>query len=222
LRQIATRPAMTAAPPMQRETVALSLEAVLTITLVRRRRCDWRCRRAAGDKGRQALDVAVVVFGRSVLRMTTAKVLLFARLEELRITRQIGLRISGTEGWLLARAWQAGWLVIALLVHVVTHIIPAIHSAFAAEEGRRLPELFLRCGDQAEIMLRVLMIVLGGNRISRRLGVTSKLQVFLGYVRRSASYFDIRSIRFVHPRERIMTLAVAPPHALVLLLVSHD
>src|SRR6266849_5614620 len=102
LRQIATRPAMTAAPPMQRETIALSLEAILTVTLVRRRRRDLRCRRAAGDKGRQALDVAVVVF--SVLRMTTAKARLFALLEELRITRQIGLRIPGTERRLLAHA----------------------------------------------------------------------------------------------------------------------
>jgi hypothetical protein len=226
LRQIATRPAVTAAAPMQWETVPLSLEAVLTVALVCLRRCDLRCRRSASDKGRQTLDIAVVVFGRSVLRMTTAKARLFAellaRLEELRITRQIGLRIPGTKSRLLARARQAGWLVIALLVHVVAYIVPAVHSAFAAEEGRRLPELFLRCGDQAEIMLRVLEIVLSGNRISRRLCVTGKLQVFLGDVGRSASYFDIRSIRFVHPRERIVTLAVAPPHALVLLVVSHD
>jgi hypothetical protein len=38
LRQIAAWPAMTAAPPVQRETVALSLKAVLTVTLVRRLR----------------------------------------------------------------------------------------------------------------------------------------------------------------------------------------
>jgi hypothetical protein len=226
LRQIATRPAVTAAPPMQRETVALSLEAVLTITLVCLRRCDLRRRRAAGDEGRQALDVAVVVFRRSVLRMTPAKALLFAellaRLEELRITRQIGLRIPGTEGWLLARARQTGRLVIALLVHVVTHIVPAVYSAFAAEERGRLPELFLRGGDQAEIMLRMLEIALLGNRIPGRLGIARKLQVFLGNVGRGASHFDIRSVRFVHPRERIVTLAVAPPHTLLVLLVSHD
>jgi hypothetical protein len=222
LRQIATRRAMTAAPPMQRETVALSFVAVLTVALVCRRRCDLRCRRAASDEGRQALDIAVVVFGGSVLRMTTAKVLLFARLEELRITRQIGLRIPGTESRLLARARQAGWLVIALLVHVVMHIVPAVHSAFAAEEGSRLPELFLRGGDQAEIMLRMLEIALLGNRIPGRLGVARKLQVFLGNMGRGASHFDIRSVRLVHPRERIVTLAVvAPPHTLVW-LVSHD
>jgi len=36
LRQIAAWAAMPAPPPVQRETVALSLEAILTITLVRR------------------------------------------------------------------------------------------------------------------------------------------------------------------------------------------
>src|SRR5260370_41772073 len=140
---MATRPAVTAAPPMQWETVALSLVAVLTVALMCLRRCDLRRRRAAGDKGRQALDVAVVVFRCSVLRMTPTKAWLFAellaRLEELRITRQIGLRIPGTEGWLLARARQTGWLVIALLVHVVTHIVPAVRSAFPAVQGGRRP-----------------------------------------------------------------------------------
>src|SRR6266446_1088908 len=101
--------------------------------------------------------------------MTTAKARLFAklltRLEELRITRQIGLRIPRTKGRLLAAAGRTDWLVIALVVHVVTHIVPAVHSAFAAEEGSRLPELFLRGGDQAEIMLRMLEIALLGNRI---------------------------------------------------------
>ncbi len=123
---------------------------------------------------------------------------------------------------MLTHARHTGWLVIALVAHVVTRLVPAVHSAFAAEEGSSLPELFLRCGDQAEIVLRVLVIVLGGNWISRRLSVTRKLQVFLCNVGRGASYFDIRSVRLVHPRERIVTLAVAPPHTLVLLLVSHD
>jgi hypothetical protein len=228
LRQIATRPTVTATPPMQWETVALSLEAVLTVALVCLGRRDLRRWRAAGDKGRQALDVVVVVFRRSVLRMTTAKARLFAellaRLEELRITRQIGLRIPGAEGRLrlVTHARQTGWLVIALVAaNVVTHIVPAVHSAFAAEEGRRLPELFLRRGDQAEIMLRVLEIALLGNRIPGRLRVARKLQVFLGNVGRGASHFDIRSVRFVDPRERIVTFAVAPPHTLVW-LISHD
>src|SRR5215813_5917895 len=164
LHQIAAWPAMTAPPPMQRETVALSLKAVLPITLVCWLRCDLRRRRAAGDKGRQALDVAVVFLGCRVLQVTTAETRLLtkllARLEELRITRQIGLRISRTEGRLLAHARQAGWLVIPLVADIVTQLVPPVDSTFAAEEGSRLPELVLRRGDEAEIMLGVLEIVL--------------------------------------------------------------
>ena len=224
LGQIAARTAMTAPPPMQRETVALSLKTVLTVTLVCRRRCDWRHRCAAGNKGRQALDIAVIVLGRGVLRMTSAKTRLLAkllaRLEELRITRQIRLRITGTEGRLLAHARQSR-LVVPLVAHVVARVVPAVHSALSAEEGTCLPELFLRGRNQTEIMLRVLEIVLLRNRISRRLRITRKLQVFLGNVGRRAPHFDVRSVRLVHPRERIVTLAVTPAHTLVL-LVSHD
>jgi hypothetical protein len=198
LRQIAARPAVTATTPMQRETVALSLEAILTVALVRRRRCDLRRRRGASDEGRQALDVAVVVFGCSMLRVTTAKTRLLtkllARLEELRVTRQIGLRITGTEGGLFAHARQTSGLVVNVVNHVFTPVVPAVHPTLAAEEGSGLPVLVLRGGDQAEIMLRVLEIVLARNRISRRLRVARKLQVFVGNVGRGASYFDVRSV----------------------------
>jgi hypothetical protein len=227
LREIAAWPAMTASPPMQRETIALSLEAVLTVALVRRRRCDLCHGRGASDKGRQAFDVAVVVFNGNVLRVATAKTRLLAqlvaRVEELRVARQIGLRITGTEGGLLAhpRPRQTSRLVVHVVDHVVTCVIPAVHSALAAVEGSSLSVLVLRCGDQAEIMLGVLEIALLRNRISRRLRIARKLQVFLGNVGRSAPHFDIRSVRLVHPCERIVTLAVAPAHTLVL-LISHD
>jgi hypothetical protein len=177
LREIAARPAMTAPPPMQREAVGLPLEAVLTVTLVCRLRWDLRCRRAAGDKGRKALHVVVFVaaaFGCSVLGMSAAKARLLTRLEELRIARQIGLRIPGTEGRLLAHARQTGWFLVAVVRHVITHLVPPVHSAFTAEEGS-LPELFLCRSDEAKIMFRVLEIILGRNWISRRLGVTRKL-----------------------------------------------
>ena len=224
LSEIAARPAMTAPPPMQRKTVALSLEAVLTVALMRRRRGDLWYRSGAGDKGRQALNVAVVVFG-SLLRMATAKARLlaqlFARLKELRIARQIGLWITGTEGRLLACARQTGRFVVHIIADVVTRLVATVHCPFATEEGSGLTILILRCGDEAEIVLRVLQIVLRRNRISRRLRIACKLQVFLGDVRSSASYFDIGSVRLVHPCERIVTLAVSPAHTLVL-LISHD
>jgi hypothetical protein len=146
---------------------------------------------------------------------------LLTRLEELRITRQVGLRIAGAEGRLLAHAGQTCRLVVTILADVVSRLVPPVHSGFATEEGGRLPELFLRRRDQAEVMFRVLEIIFSSNRISRRLGVTCKLQVLLGDVGRRASYFDVRPIRLIYPRERIVTLAISAAHALVL-LISHD
>src|SRR4051794_34914793 len=48
-------------------------------------------------------------------------------------------------------------------------------------------------------------------------------------MRRRAAYFDVGSVRFIDPRDRVLALAViiiiivvAPSHALVVLTVSHD
>src|SRR5215472_2101608 len=123
---------MTSAPPMQRETIALPFEAVLTVARVRRRRCHLRRWRAAGDKGRQALDIAVVIFGCRVLRMTTAKTRLFAKLftwlEELHVTRQIRLRVPRTKHRLLAHALRAGGLLVTVVDHVVAGLVPTVDS----------------------------------------------------------------------------------------------
>jgi hypothetical protein len=84
-----------------------------------------------------------------------------------------------------------------------------------------LTKLFLRRGDQAEIVLGVLIIILGGHRVARPLRVARKLNVFFRDMRSRASDFDVGPVRFVNARERILTFAVvaSPPHAL--LTVSH-
>jgi len=180
--RVVARTAMTTAASMQRETVALTFVAVLPVALVRLRGGGLRRRRAAsaGDEGRQALHIAVIVtaMGHGTLLMAAAEVLLLAgkvrllaRRIELRITWQIGLRIAGAEGRLLAWPRLSGALVVAVVAHVVAHV----HAAFAAEERRRRAKLLLRRGDEAEIVLRVLEIILRRNRISRRLRVARKL-----------------------------------------------
>nr|WP_244494782.1 hypothetical protein [Bosea sp. Root483D1] len=58
-------------------------------------------------------------------------------------------------------------------------------------------------------MLGVLEIVLGRNRIARRLGVAGELQVFLGDILRSAPDFDVRAIRLVTPLKRVRRFPVA-------------
>src|SRR5579871_3730356 len=153
--------------------------------------------------------------------MATAERRLLTRLKELCITRKIRLRIPRTKRWLLAHSRQSGGFIVPVVTHIVPDFISSIHSGFTPVERCRLPELLLRRGDQAEIMLRVLEIVLGGDRISGRLGVARKLQIFVRDVGRRTSYFDIRSVRLIDPGQRIVTLAVSSPHTLVL-LVSHD
>ena len=87
-----------------------------------------------------------------------------------------------------------------------------------------LAELFLRRGDQAEIMLGVLIVIFGRHRIAGALRVARELDVFLRDMRGGAADLHVGSVRLVDPRQRILALAVvivvvASPHAL--LTVSH-
>jgi hypothetical protein len=91
--------------------------------------------------------------------------------------------------------------------------------------------MFLRGGDQAEIMLGVLVVVFGRDRIAGALRVAGQLKVFLCNVRCIASDLQVRSVGLVHARQWILVMvmmmtttaftAVATPHALIL-TVSHD
>ena len=89
--------------------------------------------------------------------------------------------------------------------------------------GIVLTELLLGSGNQAVIMLGVLVVVLRRHRIARSVGVACKLNIFFGNVRRCSSDFHVGAVRLVDPCHRILALAViiAPAHALVL-TVSHD
>jgi hypothetical protein len=101
-----------------------------------------------------------------------------------------------------------------------------------------LPELLLRRRDQAEVVLRVLKVVFGRDRIAGRMGVARKLKIFLGDMIGCAANLHVGAVGFINPRQRIMISAVivivvviiivvvAPAHALVvivmlMLTVSH-
>ena len=101
-------------------------------------------------------------------------------------------------------------------------------------EGVLLPELLLRRRDQAGIVLGVLEVVLGGDRIAGRLGVAGELKIFLGNVVCRSSDLHLWAIRLIDPRQWIvmvmpaataavvaLVVAVTSSHALVL-SVSHD
>src|SRR5262249_40124799 len=157
----------------------------------------------------------------------TAAVLLLARREELRIAREIRLRIAGAEGRLLAAALAAlhrrrRALVVALVERLVLHVVAAMRVVAGRVLGPIeirlvLAELLLHGRDHAEIVLGVLIVVFGGHRIAGRLGVARELHVLLRDMVRGAANFDVRAVRLVDPRQRIVALAaVTPPHALVL------
>jgi hypothetical protein len=129
--------------------------------------------------------------------------------------------------WFARREWFAHLrLVVAVVIAVVVGRIVARAAA-----GRRLLEirlilakLFLRGGDQAEIMFGVLIIILGGDRISGALRVAGELEIFFGDMGRRSANFHVLPVGLVHSRQRILvmmaTFAIAPAHAFVL-SVSH-
>ncbi len=189
---------MASPPPMQREAVRRPVIAVRTIrpvgalALLRR----LLMRLAAGDEGRQALDILVAcwlevllrarlnVLRMHVLRLNVRLLLLLARVKRLRLARRERL------------AAKRGLLAVALVVTVAGNI--AVLFATLLVIGLALAKLLLRGRDQAEIVLSVLIIVFGRNRVAGTLRVTRKLEIFLGDVRRRSPNFHVRSIGLVH------------------------
>jgi|HubBroStandDraft_6_1064221.scaffolds.fasta_scaffold230509_1 hypothetical protein len=254
------RPAMTPAPAMQREairrTVIAILAALLPIRAVRPIRSlgplpllRRRLRLAAGDEGRQPFDVFVVgrlevllpglvmrLLLRILLRLLVRLlVVLWLRLLRLLVLLR-RLLLALIVGLLLRRERLAahGRLVIVAVVKRVVGVIAALLRLLLLIERRLgLPKVFLRGGDQAEIMLGVLVVVFCRDRIAGALRIAGQLQVFLGNVRGIAPDLQVRSIGLVHARQWILVMvmmmttatttftAVATPHALVL-TVSHD
>ena len=154
--------------------------------------------------------------------------LLITRRKRLSIARQIRLllRLSRSVAWLVLTHER----LIVFLVPIEGVIAGLLLAAGRAALLMRLllivvrvllTKLFLRRGDQAEVVLGVLIIILGGHRVARPLRVTRELDVFFRDMRSGAADFDVGTVRLVNACEGILTLAVvtSPPHAL--LTVSH-
>ena len=139
--------------------------------------------------------------------------------------------------WLWLRLWRVARLVLsheglALIVAVVEIVVSralrraalALLRLLIVVIGVLLAELFLRGGDQPEIMFCMLIVVLGRYRVAGTLRVACKLDVFFCNVRGGATDFYVGTVRFIYARQRILAFAVviaaASPHAL--LTVSHD
>src|SRR5579863_3644603 len=231
------RAAMTPAPAMKRE--AIGRPAVKTIravgivggivgalALLRR----LRIRLPAGNERRQSLDILFacrleVLACRLEVLLRAGLMLCVLRLRVLRLNvrlllllaREVGLRFTRRERLPAER----GLLTVAIVIAVVGNI--AARFATLLVVGLGLAKLLLRGGDQAEIVLGVLIVVFSCDWVSGTLRVTGKLEIFLGDVRRRPANFHVRSVGLVHAGQRILvmaTFAVATPHALVL-TVSH-
>lgn len=154
--------------------------------------------------------------------------LLITRRKRLSIARQIRL--------LLRLSRSVAWLVLTHVRLIVFFVpIEGVITGLLLAAGRAallmrlllivvrvlLTKLLLRRGDQAKVVLGVLIIILGGHRVARPLRVTRELDVFFRDMRSGAADFDVGTVRLVNAREGILTLAVvaSPPHAL--LTVSH-
>ncbi len=105
--------------------------------------------------------------------------------------------------------------LLALLRLALLTLLPVIRILLA--------ELLLRGGDEAEVVLGVLVVVFGGHRIAGALRVARELDVFFRDVRGGAADLHIRPVRLVDPRQRILvsTLVVVMTPAHTLLTVSH-
>src|SRR5216683_6566302 len=141
-----------------------------------------------------------------LLVLRTVVDLLIARREGLRVTRDIGLL------WLLNRLRHLRLRRIArfVLTHERLAVILAVVEVVVSRTLRRaalallrllivvvgvlLAELFLRSSDQAEIMLGVLVVIFGGDRITRALRVARKLDVFFRDMRGGATDFYVGAV----------------------------
>ena len=191
---------------------------------------------AARDERRKTADILSAFMTALVwLRIRLLLVMLRAVLDLL-ITWRERLRIARQIRLLLRLARRVARLILTHkgLIVVVVPVEAILAALLRLAAGRALlmrlllivvrvllTKLFLRSGDQAEVVFGVLIIILGGHRVARPLRVTCELDVFFRDMRSGAADFDVGTVRFVNAREGILTLAVvaSPPHAL--LTVSH-
>ena len=137
--------------------------------------------------------------------------------ERLRLARQIGLRLARAVGVghfaaaglrRLLVAGVAGVVLFGVVEEVVAHVAAHVGFGPIVELRILLAELFLRSGDQTIVVLGVLIVVLGGHRVSRRLRVAGKLNIFLGDVRRISADLDVGSVELENPRHRVLVLTL--------------
>src|SRR6266404_944205 len=205
-------------------------------------------RRRSGDERRQAIDVAaignrrlrlglrLILRLRTMLAMATmfpglivlAGLMMVARLVGLPFALLVALIVVAWDERLRLHRDEAGLLSeMRKTIPLVVAILRS-HFVFGARLRLVLPELLLRRGDQAEIMLGVLVVVFRGDRVAGGARVARQLDVFFRDVGCGTADFDIGSVGLEHPGHRVLTapvviiVVVSVTHPLVVVLtVSH-
>ncbi len=121
--------------------------------------------------------------------------------------------------WLLLDRDKAGLLPETRKAFLLVAILRG-HFSIGPRLRLILTELLLGRGDQTEIMLGMLIVILGGDRVAGRARVARQLHIFFSDVRGGAADLDVRSIGLEHPGHRVLAapVAIIP---LLLLPVTH-
>ena len=201
--------AMTSTPAMHAETILAAVATfALVVTVLVLAGILLRLA-TAGDECRQAADLLSAFLAALIwiwlllilLRLMLRAVmhLLIARRKRLGIARQIRLLLRLTRS--VARLVLAHER-LAVVVIAVKSLVGVLLAGGALLLLLRLlviiwillAELFLRGGNQAEIVLGMLVVVLGRNRIARTLRVARELDIFFRYMRSGAANFDVGTV----------------------------
>jgi hypothetical protein len=200
IRTEAAATAVTAPATMHAEPVLAAITLVMTVLaggLL------WLT--AAGNKCRQATYIlsafrtALIGLVGLLLMLRAIVHLLVARRKWLGVAREIGLLLGFARP--IARFILSHERLTVVIVAIETFVGPLLMLSTGRALLRLLivvrvllAELFLRGGNETEIMFGMLVVVLCGNRIARTLGVARELNIFFRDMRSRAANFDVRAV----------------------------
>lgn len=197
IRAVTAASAVTAPASMHTKSVLAAVALVVTILhgiLL------WLT--AAGNKCRQAANVlpaSLVRLMRLLLVLRAIVYLLVARRKRLGVAREIRLLLG------FARAVARFVLAHERLTVIIIAVEAFVVALLVLSAGRSLlrllivvgvllAELFLRGGDETEIMFGVLVVILSGNGIAGALRVARELNIFFRNVRSRAADLNVRAV----------------------------
>jgi hypothetical protein len=197
IRAVTAASAVTAPASMHTKSVLAAVALVVTIL---RGILLWLT--AAGNKCRQAANVlpaSLVRLMRLLLVLRAIVYLLVARRKRLGVAREIRLLLG------FARAVARFVLAHERLTVIIIAVEAFVVALLVLSAGRSLlrllivvgvllAELFLRGGDETEIMFGVLVVILSGNGIARALRVARELNIFFRNVRSRAADLNVRAV----------------------------